>query len=64
MTTKLKEVGIKVIVDIVPNHCSEDHVWFQEAIKTPAGSEERSKFIFRDGGFNFCILGSSTPEHR
>jgi len=49
MTSKLKEVGIKVIVDIVPNHCSEDHVWFQEAIKSPVGSEGRSKFIFRDG---------------
>jgi glycosidase len=58
MTSKLKEKGIKVIVDIVPNHCSEDHVWFQEAIKSPVGSEARSKFIFRDGEYP-CMISAS-----
>jgi alpha-glucosidase len=49
MSKKLKEVGIRVIVDIVPNHCSDDHVWFQEALKAAPGSEARKKFIFKDG---------------
>ena len=41
--------GIRVIVDIVPNHCSSEHVVFQEALATPPGSPERDRFIFRDG---------------
>ncbi|WP_327085022.1 glycoside hydrolase family 13 protein [Nonomuraea sp. NBC_01738] len=40
--------GIKVIVDIVPNHCSVAHPWFQEALAAPPGSPERERFIFRD----------------
>ena len=51
MVAALKSHGIQTIVDIVPNHCSDDHPWFQEALKSPAGSEARSRFIFRDGEF-------------
>jgi alpha-glucosidase len=40
---------IKVIVDIVPNHSSNRHVWFQEAIAAGPGSPERDRYIFRDG---------------
>jgi len=49
MTTACKEAGIKVIVDIVPNHSSDDHEWFQAALKAPKGSPERERYIFRDG---------------
>ncbi|MCU1639493.1 MAG: alpha-amylase [Microbacteriaceae bacterium] len=42
-------LGLKVIIDIVPNHSSSDHVWFQEALASPAGSAERCRYIFRDG---------------
>jgi alpha-glucosidase len=45
----LKAEGIKVIVDIVPNHSSDDHVWFQEALKSEKGSAARERYIFRDG---------------
>lgn len=41
--------GIRVFVDIVPNHCSDRHVWFQEALRSPRGSKARDRFIFRDG---------------
>jgi alpha-glucosidase len=41
--------GIKVIVDIVPNHSSNRHAWFQEALASPAGSAARDRYIFRDG---------------
>ncbi|OUC95851.1 glycoside hydrolase family 13 protein [Streptosporangium minutum] len=36
--------GIRVIVDIVPNHCSVRHPWFQEALRGVG----RDRFIFRD----------------
>jgi alpha-glucosidase len=41
--------GIRVFVDIVPNHSSDQHEWFQAALKAPKGSPERDRFIFRDG---------------
>ena len=43
------EHGIKFIVDIVPNHTSSEHKWFQAALKAAPGSQERERFIFRDG---------------
>ncbi|MGF3057532.1 glycoside hydrolase family 13 protein [Microbacterium sp. YY-01] len=41
--------GIRVIVDLVPNHSSDQHAWFQEALKAAPGSPERARYIFRDG---------------
>jgi alpha-glucosidase len=41
--------GIRIVVDIVPNHSSDLHVWFQEALEGPAGSAARDRYIFRDG---------------
>ena len=42
-------MGIRVIVDIVPNHSSDQHRWFQEALRSAPGSKERDRYIFRDG---------------
>jgi alpha-glucosidase len=44
-----RELGIRTIVDIVPNHVSDQHVWFQEALASPPGSPERERFWFRPG---------------
>lgn len=41
--------GLKIIVDIVPNHFSTDHIWFKEAINSPRNSEARKRFHFYDG---------------
>ncbi|MBX3116846.1 MAG: glycoside hydrolase family 13 protein [Cryobacterium sp.] len=40
---------LKVIIDLVPNHTSSDHKWFQEALAAAAGSPERDRYIFREG---------------
>lgn len=49
MVGALKTSDIKVIIDIVPNHSSNDHEWFQAALRAPIGSRERDRYIFRDG---------------
>jgi alpha-glucosidase len=41
--------GLRVIVDIVPNHCSDQHPWFQAALAAGPGSPERKLFWFRPG---------------
>ena len=41
--------GLRVIVDIVPNHTSNLHPWFAEALASEPGSASRARYIFRDG---------------
>jgi alpha-glucosidase len=41
--------GIRVIPDIVPNHTSDQHPWFQAALSAGRGSRERDRYIFRPG---------------
>ncbi|MDX3641078.1 glycoside hydrolase family 13 protein [Streptomyces sp. MB09-02B] len=43
------EHGIRVIPDIVPNHTSDQHAWFQQALAAGPGSPERERYIFRPG---------------
>jgi alpha-glucosidase len=42
-------LGLRVIIDIVPNHCSDQHLWFQAALAAGPGSVERELFHFRPG---------------
>jgi alpha-glucosidase len=49
LVAALHDAGIKVVVDIVPNHSSNRHPWFQQALAAPKGSPERDRYIFRDG---------------
>ncbi|MGH8258726.1 MAG: alpha-amylase family glycosyl hydrolase, partial [Steroidobacteraceae bacterium] len=45
--------GIRVIIDIVPNHCSCEHPWFKQALAAGPGSPARERFIFRDTSNNW-----------
>ncbi|GAB6985027.1 glycoside hydrolase family 13 protein [Nocardioides pyridinolyticus] len=49
-------LGLKVIIDIVPNHTSSRHPWFLEALDSPPGSRARGRYIFRDG------VGTAPPS--
>lgn len=43
------EFGIRTIVDVVPNHVSDQHPWFRSALAAGPGSRERELFHFRPG---------------
>lgn len=43
------ERGLKLLMDLVPNHCSDQHVWFVQALQAEPGSAARQRFIFADG---------------
>ncbi|GAB3547865.1 glycoside hydrolase family 13 protein [Arthrobacter tumbae] len=49
LTRAAHALGIRIIVDIVPNHTSEEHPWFQQALNAGPGSPERDRYIFHDG---------------
>ncbi|MGP9683280.1 glycoside hydrolase family 13 protein [Brachybacterium sp. AOP3-A1-3] len=49
MIARAHELGLKVIVDIVPNHSSSEHVLFQEALAAAPGSPERDLYMFAEG---------------
>jgi alpha-glucosidase len=49
MIGEAHDLGMRVLLDIVPNHLSDQHAWFQEALAAGPGSPERARFIFRDG---------------
>ena len=64
MVKKLHDRGIRIFVDIVPNHSSNRHQWFQDALRSAPGSRERDRYIFRDGkGKNGELPPSNWPSH-
>ncbi|MFF5104672.1 glycoside hydrolase family 13 protein [Streptomyces sp. NPDC000134] len=49
MAAEAHRLGLKVVVDLVPNHTSHRHAWFREALAAGPGSAARDRYVFRDG---------------
>ena len=49
LVARAHELGLRMIVDLVPNHTSWDHPWFKAALASKPGSPERARYLFRDG---------------
>jgi alpha-glucosidase len=49
MLKRAHDLGLRVIVDIVPNHTSSAHPWFHAALASAPGTPERDRYVFREG---------------
>ncbi len=48
LIARAHELDLKVVVDLVPNHSSDEHEWFKAALAAEPGSPERARYLFRD----------------
>ncbi|MCX4761462.1 glycoside hydrolase family 13 protein [Streptomyces sp. NBC_01275] len=44
-----RDLGLRIIVDLVPNHSSDQHEWFKRALREGPGSSLRDRYHFRPG---------------
>ena len=49
LLARAHDLGLRVVVDLVPNHTSSEHAWFQQALAAGPGSRERARYLFRKG---------------
>jgi alpha-glucosidase len=53
-------LGLGVIIDVIPNHTSDQHPWFQAALSAAPGSPERARYLFSDEPNNWnSVFGGS-----
>jgi alpha-glucosidase len=49
LVREAQDAGLRVTIDLVPNHTSDQHPWFQEAVAAGRGSPARDRYYVRDG---------------
>ena len=49
LIARAHELDLRVIVDLVPNHSSDEHEWFKAALAAGPGPPERERYLCRDG---------------
>jgi len=49
LLSRAHDLGLRVVVDLVPNHTSSEHAWFTAAMAAGPGSRERARYLFRKG---------------
>ena len=49
MVARAHELKLRVLIDLVPNHTSDQHQWFQDALNEVEGSAERDFYHFKEG---------------
>jgi alpha-glucosidase len=60
LVAESKRHDLRVIIDLVPNHTSNEHEWFKAAVAAGPGSVERSYYLFRDG---LGVDGNEPPNN-
>ena len=60
LIAEARALGIRTIVDVVPNHVSAEHPWFRAALAAGPGSPERERFWFHPGR---GAGGAGIPTH-
>ncbi len=47
LIARAHSLGLRIVFDIVPNHTSDRHIWFRQALAAGPGSPERERYWFR-----------------
>ncbi|WP_283684670.1 glycoside hydrolase family 13 protein [Parablautia sp. Marseille-Q6255] len=50
LIAEAKKRGISILMDLVVNHCSDEHIWFQKAIADPDGPYGKYFYLEKDDG--------------